>query len=90
MSLLYDPRDPETNADPIPVLRRLQDEDPMHWCAPLRGWVVTRYDDVRRVHISAQMSADRLTPFYEKQPPDKRRRMSEVVRPSIRVPVRPR
>lgn len=37
---------PEFDQDPIPVLRRIQDEDPVHWSEAIGGWLVTRYDDV--------------------------------------------
>ena len=32
--------------DPYPVLRRLREEDPVHWSDSFGGWVLTRYDDV--------------------------------------------
>jgi cytochrome P450 len=35
--------------DPYSVYRRLQEEDPVHWCAPWRQWVVTRHGDVEEV-----------------------------------------
>src|SRR5262245_34707172 len=35
--------------DPYPVYRRLRHEDPVHWCAPWRAWVVTRHPDVMDV-----------------------------------------
>lgn len=34
-------------ADPFPVYRLLQDEDPVQWSEKWNCWVVTRYDDVR-------------------------------------------
>jgi cytochrome P450 len=37
---------PEYFADPYPVLRRLREEDPVHWCEPWNCWVVSRYTDV--------------------------------------------
>ena len=33
-------------ANPYPLLARLRDEDPVHFCAPMKTWLVTRYDDV--------------------------------------------
>lgn len=77
---MYDPKDPETINDPIPVLRRLQDEDPLHWSDALGGWMVTRYDDVRAVLVGGEMSADRLTPFFEAQPPSMQDRIRELIR----------
>ena len=39
MSLAYRPDDPGTLADPFPLYRRMQDEDPAHWSTQLRAWV---------------------------------------------------
>jgi cytochrome P450 len=63
--LVYDPRDRATIDDPLPILRRLQEEDPVHWSEILRGWVITRHEDVRRIQLGTKLSADRLTPFFE-------------------------
>jgi cytochrome P450 len=32
--------------DPYPLLRRLRQEDPVHWSDSIGGWVLTRYDDI--------------------------------------------
>ena len=48
-------------ADPVPILRRLQDGDPAHWSLEDNRWLVTRYDDikcgfhVRRLAVSRPM-----------------------------------
>jgi hypothetical protein len=36
-------------ADPYPLFRRLREEQPVHFAAEFGVWVVSRYDDVRRV-----------------------------------------
>lgn len=46
---LYHLLDPEVRANPYPLFRRLQTEDPVHWDAFIHAWVVTRYQDVLRV-----------------------------------------
>ena len=33
-------------ADPYPVLRELQAEQPVYWSETIGGWLVTRFDDV--------------------------------------------
>lgn len=76
----YDPRDPAVIDNPLPVLRQLQDHDPVHWSDALRGWVVTRYDDVRRVQLGTQMSANRLMPFFESLPDAQQARIRDLVR----------
>ncbi len=32
--------------DPYPLLRLLQEEDPVYWSESIGGWIVTRYDDI--------------------------------------------
>jgi cytochrome P450 len=80
MTTHYDPRDPSTIDDPLPVLKQLQDHDPVHWSSILRGWVVTRYDDVRHIQLSRSISADRIRPYYEALPSDEQQRIAQIVR----------
>ncbi|HEY4864960.1 MAG TPA: cytochrome P450 [Candidatus Dormibacteraeota bacterium] len=47
--------EPEVLGDPYPLYDLLRSEDPVHWDPYLRGWVVTRYDDV--VHALQRYSA---------------------------------
>jgi pimeloyl-[acyl-carrier protein] synthase len=46
---LYHLLDPDVLANPYPLYRRLQTEDPVHWDPYLHAWVVSRYADVVRV-----------------------------------------
>ncbi len=32
--------------DPYAILRRLREEDPVHWSDSIGGWILTRYDDI--------------------------------------------
>ena len=64
MTVPYRPSDPRFLAEPFPVYQRLRDLDPAHWSAELKGWVLTRYEDVKRVCLDGQMSSDRLRPFF--------------------------
>ncbi len=80
MTLVYDPGDPAIRGNPFPIFRRLQDEDPVHWSPALRSWIITRYEDVRTVTTSKEMSPDRLTPFYRSMPDATQRILSEVIR----------
>ena len=79
-ALHFNPADPATNADPFPIFRRLQDEDPVHWSDPVRGWVVTRYDDVRAIALDRAMSADRVRPFLDVLPGEEQRRLADLGR----------
>ena len=59
----FDPRDPTFVADPFPAFRALRAHDPVHWCAALRGHVLTRHADVKPLLADPRLSADRITPF---------------------------
>jgi len=48
-------------ADPYPLFRRLRSEDPVHWCEPLNGWLVTRHDDVMAGFRDPRLSSDRIS-----------------------------
>ena len=49
VTIEYRPSDPQFLADPFPLYRRLRDLDPAHWSTELKAWVLTRYEDVKRV-----------------------------------------
>jgi cytochrome P450 len=70
--------DPVVNADPFPIFRRLQDEDPVHWSDAVRGWNITRYDDVRAIALDREMSADRVRPFFEVLPNAEQRKLADL------------
>jgi pimeloyl-[acyl-carrier protein] synthase len=54
-----DPFSPALRANPYPVLREIQEHDPVHWMETARGWLITRYDDVSSVLRDPRCSADR-------------------------------
>lgn len=69
MTYVFDLGRAETNADPFPEFARLRAEDPVHWSPAMKAWIVTRYDDVKRVALNnKEISADRLTPFFKTNP----------------------
>jgi cytochrome P450 len=79
--LIFDPSHPEVVDNPLPFLKRLQKEDPVHFSTALRGWVITGYDDVRSVLTNDEgISADRLTPFYAAQNPDMQSQIEQLIR----------
>ena len=66
MSYVFDLGDAATNANPFPAFARLRERDPVHWSPAMKAWIVTRYDDVRRIALNnREISADRLTPFFK-------------------------
>jgi cytochrome P450 len=80
MRLDYRPDEPEFLADPFPMFRRMQDEDPCHWSPRLKAWVLTRYEDVRRVCLDKDMSSDRLRPYFATLPSAEAQRIAEIMR----------
>ncbi|HUN53101.1 MAG TPA: cytochrome P450 [Candidatus Sulfotelmatobacter sp.] len=77
----FDLGDPQVNADPFPSFARLRVEDPVHWSAPMKAWIVTRYDDVRRIALdNTDISADRLTPFFRADPDGRRGGVEHLMR----------
>lgn len=79
-TLLYDPRQDEVMAAPYAAFRHLRVHDPVHWSPVLRGWVLTRYRDVRAALFDPALSADRITPFSTGLSPDKRAALSGLER----------
>jgi cytochrome P450 len=78
---VFDLGDPAVNADPFPAFARLRAEDPVHWSPAMKAWIVTRYDDVRKVALNnAQVSADRLTPFFKADPGGRRGAVENLMR----------
>ena len=76
----YDPTLPHVVRDPYPALLALQEHDPAHWSPKLKAWVLTRYDDVKSALTSADMSVDRIKPFYESLPAQEQSALSELMR----------
>lgn len=79
-SLVFDPRDPDVIQRPLETLLRLQAEDPVHWSPLLKGWVLTRHDDVKSVQMNSGVTSDRLTPFFESQQGEERARLNDLIR----------
>lgn len=61
----FDFADPEINADPFPHFAHLRETDPIHWSPSMKAWIITRYDDVKRLAVAnSDISANRLAPFF--------------------------
>jgi hypothetical protein len=76
----YKADDPAFLADPFPLYRRMQDEDPCHWSPRLKSWVLTRYDDVKRVCLDREVSSNRLEPFFATLPGPEAARIADIIR----------
>ncbi len=64
--------DPELVHDPYPHLARLREEDPVHYSAAHRSWLVTRYDDVAAGMGDLRLSSDRVKPLLAAMSDEKR------------------
>jgi len=53
---------PDVCEDPHTYFHALRAEDPVHWNANHRAWILTSYDDVLAAFRDARLSADRLNP----------------------------
>ena len=77
----YRPEDPAILANPYPLFARMRAEDPVHWSPRLKSWVLTRYDDVKRVCLEPErMSSDRLRPFFATVPSEDSRKIADIMR----------
>jgi cytochrome P450 len=76
----FRPEDPAFLADPFPVFARMREEDPCHWSPRLKSWVLTRYEDVKRVCLGQEMSSNRLAPFFATLPEQASGRIASLVR----------
>ncbi len=80
MPIDYQPDHPDFLADPFPLYRRMQDEDPAHWSPRIKSWVLTRYEDVKRVCLDKEMSSDRLRPFFASMPGPEAAKIGDIIR----------
>ena len=51
---------PEMHEDPHRVYRELRDSDPVYWDESVKGWIVTRYDDVALALNDSRFSSRRV------------------------------
>lgn len=58
-------RDPQNIADPYPALAWLRRNDPVFWSDDLKGWVLTRYEDVYQAIRDRKFSVEKMMPFVE-------------------------
>ncbi len=77
---------PSFLVDPYPVLRRLQSEEPVHWCEPWNAWLLSRYEDVDRIlrddgkTVSTSRSNDgRMGRAFDHFSPSERKQLQPVI-----------
>ena len=59
--------------NPYPLFARLREEVPVHWCEPMKMWLVTRYDDVLvGLKETKQLVSDRQGMYSDPLTPENR------------------
>ena len=76
----FRPDAPDFLRDPFPLLRRMREEDPVHWSPRLKSWVLTRYDDIKAVCLDKKVSSDRLRPYFATLPGEEAARIGQIIR----------
>lgn len=80
-SIDYRPEDPAILANPYPLFAQMRAEDPVHWSPRLKSWILTRYDDIKRVCLEPErMSSDRLRPFFASIPSEEAKKIGDIMR----------
>ncbi len=59
---------PEVKNNPYPVLRRLREEDPVHYVEQMDCWLVSRYKDIYDLYTDPRLTGDRRKWEYYQQP----------------------
>lgn len=78
--LEFRPEAPSFLADPFPLFRRMQDEDPVHYSPRLKAWVLTRYEHVKGACQDKDLSSNRLEPFFASLPSEEAARIRDIIR----------
>ncbi len=58
----------EFHAHPERVIARVRRDDPVHFIAPIGAWMITRYDDVRRLFTHPDVTNDRRAYRHHVEP----------------------
>lgn len=65
MAAKFDLKTPQAIRDPAPIFAAMLKEQPVHYSASLKGWVVAGYDDVKLALSDPRFSVEKLSPFAE-------------------------
>lgn len=76
----YRPADPAVIANPYPIWAALRETDPAHYNPHFNAWVITRYEDNKRLLLDPNLSSNRLKPFFESLTAGERERISRLIR----------
>lgn len=65
--------------NPYPLFHRLRAEDPVHWCEPMKLWLVTRYEDVLAGLRDPRLSSNRTAMYVQALPPEIKQRVQPLL-----------
>lgn len=65
--------------NPYPLFHRLRAEDPVHWCEPMKLWLVTRYDDVFAGLREPRFSSNRTDMYVQALSPELKRKVQPLL-----------
>jgi pimeloyl-[acyl-carrier protein] synthase len=65
--------------NPYSLFDRLRVEDPVHWCEPMKLWLVTRYDDVLTGLKDTSLSSNRTGMYVQALPDSVRARVKPLL-----------
>ncbi len=65
--------------NPHPLFARLRREDPVHWCAPMKLWLVTRYNLCFAGLKDERFSSNRTDMYVQALPPDLRAKVQPLL-----------
>lgn len=65
--------------NPYPLFHRLRGEEPVHWCEPMKLWLVTRYDDVYAGLREPRFSSNRSDMYVQALSPELKRKVQPLL-----------
>jgi cytochrome P450 len=69
----------ERLGNPYPLFDRLRTEDPVHWCEPMKLWLVTGYANCLTGLKDERFSSDRTDMYVQALPPDLKVRVQPLL-----------
>jgi len=69
----------ERLGNPYPLFDRLRAEEPVHWCEPMKLWLVTGYDDCFAGLKDERFSSDRTDMYVQALPEEMRIRVQPLL-----------
>ena len=65
--------------NPYPLFSRMRTEDPVHWSAQMKLWLITRYDDVSIALRDKRLSASRQAMYEQALPEEMKKQVAPLL-----------